>query len=81
MNLNLMAHGDPQKVEEISRILYEIQESFSHFCHPFTGLQKVGEQFDKLSEAGVFDIILDHISQYAEVQTQVSLNQFFKHVF
>jgi hypothetical protein len=53
--------NDQKRIEDLSKILCEIQESFCIFYSPISDFKKVGEQFDKLLESGVFDIILEHV--------------------
>jgi len=59
-------HCDQKKVEDISKIVCEIQESFCLFYNPVTDFDKIAAQFDKLLDCGVFDIILENLRQYAE---------------
>ena len=42
--------GDQKKLEDTSRILFEIQESFFNFIGPRDDRKKFGAQFQKLSE-------------------------------
>jgi len=72
MQLNLDAgQGDQKRVEDVSKIICEFQESFCIFYSPSADFQKVGQQFDKLLECGVFDIILAHVHQYSETSVKI----------
>jgi len=72
MQLNLDAgQGDQKRVEDVSKIVCEFQESFCIFYSPSADFQKVGQQFDKLLECGVFDIILAHVHQYSEISVKI----------
>jgi len=59
------ASSDPKKIEDMSRIVCEMQESFYLFYNPVVEFEKVADQYNKLLD--LFDIILSHIKQYAEI--------------
>lgn len=67
MNLSIEQTSDQKKLEDVSKIIAEIQESFCIFINPINDFDKVGSQFDKLLEYGIFDIILEHVKRYAEI--------------
>ena len=71
MNLNIDFHGDQKKVEDISKIVCEIQDSFCMFYSPVSEFVTVGDQFNKLMEQGIYDIILEHVSRYAEKSIKI----------
>lgn len=58
---------DKQRVEDVSKIVFEIQESFSLYLSPTNDFNKVSDQFDKLNEFGVYNVILAHVKNYAEI--------------
>ena len=66
---------DQKKLEDTSKIVVELQESFCMFYSPINDFQKVSAQYDKLVDAGVFDIILNHIHQVAEINNRVQLEK------
>jgi|TARA_B110000285_G_C15139367_1_gene629635 hypothetical protein len=63
--------GDQKRVEDVSKIVCEVQESFCIFYSPSADFQKVGQQFDKLLETGVFEIIMDHVHQYSDTSVKL----------
>ena len=68
MNLSVdMTNGDKKKIEDISKIVFEIQESFSLFYSPTSEFSKVQDQFDKLNNCGVYNIISEHIKTYSDI--------------
>jgi hypothetical protein len=67
MNLGVdTARNDPKKVEDSSKIICEIQESFCLFYSPILDFDKIAAQFDKMLACGVYDIVLEHLRQYAD---------------
>lgn len=76
MSLTQDAFGsDQKKLEDTSKIVVELQESFCIFYSPINDFPKVSAQFDKLVDAGIFDIILNHIHQVAEINNRVQLEK------
>lgn len=65
------AGHDPQKVEDGARIVCEIQDSFCLFYSPTLDFAKIAAQFDKLLACGVYDVVLEHLRQYAETQAKL----------
>jgi len=65
------SQGDQKKVEDVSRIVCEVQESFCLFYSPVHDFAKVAAQHDKLLECGVYDIALGHVRQYAEATAKL----------
>lgn len=65
------ARQDPKKVEDASRIICEVQDSFSLFYSPNADFAKVAAQYDKLLAAGVLDIVLGNVHLYAETLSKI----------
>ena len=65
------ARQDPKKVEDASRIICEVQESFCLFYSPCADFARISAQYDKLLAAGVFDIVLGNVHLYAETQAKL----------
>lgn len=55
------ARQDPKKVEDASKIICEVQESFCLFYSPGADFARISAQYDKLLAAGVFDIVLGNV--------------------
>ena len=53
-------------MEDISKILFEIQESFQLYFSTVHDFHRVAQQYDKLNDAGVVDIVLECLKQYFE---------------
>ena len=58
---------DKKRIEDVSKIVFEIQESFSLYLSPTNDFNKVSDQYDKLNEFGVYNVILAHVKNYAEI--------------
>jgi hypothetical protein len=48
-----------------------MQESFLHFFSPIHEIKKIGAQYEKLLEYGIYDIYLEHIRLFAKSQTKI----------
>lgn len=60
-----VATGDVKKLEDASRIIYEVQESFFNFIGPRDDRKKFTALFGKLAEHGIYDMVLEHVRLYA----------------
>ena len=67
MNLSTenVAYGDTKKLEDACRIFELLQESFFNFIPPRDDVKRLSEQFNKLHEHGLYNMLLEHIRLYA----------------
>ena len=78
MNLNADFGCDQKKIEDVSKIVTEMQESFGLFLSPINDFEKISCQYDKLLSHGVYDIILGHMRQVAEINHKLELEKAVK---
>mmetsp|Transcript_11609 Transcript_11609/g.17572 ORF Transcript_11609/g.17572 Transcript_11609/m.17572 type:complete len:400 (+) Transcript_11609:574-1773(+) len=69
--MSLGDSSDQKKLEDLSRIVFEMQESFYMFYNPVHDGDKVSAQYDKLISHGIFDIILNHLHNYADTSLKI----------
>ena len=61
-----MAMDNQKKVQDSAKIVAEIQESFFNFFGP-SDFNKLAEQYEKILNSGIYDIILDQTQRYSEI--------------
>lgn len=54
--------------------MYEIQESFFNFYGPREDRKKFGAMFNKLSEQGIYNMLVDHVRLYAATNNKDAKN-------
>ena len=48
-----------------------MQESFLHFFSPIHEIKKIGEQYEKLSDFGLYDMYMEHVKLYTKSYSRI----------
>ena len=48
-----------------------MQESFLHFFSPIHEIKKIGEQYEKLSDFGLYDMYIEHVKLYTKSYSRI----------
>ena len=65
-----VATGDHKKLEDASKIFYEVQESFFNFIGPRDDRKKFAALFGKLAEHGIYEMVVEHVRLYATAKNK-----------
>ena len=55
----MMQANDKDKAEKVSVVLLNIAQTFFRYLNPVDHHEKIGQQFEKLSNAGVTEALLE----------------------
>ena len=70
MGLSPDMGADSKKIEDLSKVVCEVQESFCYFYSPAHDFDKITNMFNKILDTGIYDIFLEHVRKYSEVQAK-----------